>query len=860
MKRKLEFSSLDGSRTTHLPLPSNEPSGKKTVEPSLSFQPQQQQGQSTSSTIPPNLILTRLQPDLMRHVISYFMGVVVVVDPCDDPRATSGGPATASSSFGNPSHDNNNNNACWIVDVDSVTALAQTCRTWNQAVSDPQLWTVHSSQSFQSQSPPTTRMIPGHCFFHQPLLHNNNKMKKGQGHSCPPPPLVGFVRVVTPMTKQEKSSHSGSPEDHQQPVVDATSTTTTTSTTDSWWWMVREHASHETFFVSQCRDPSLPTCLQESFVFGYCYAWQCRTRREFYTLYKQQQQQQQQQQQLKQQSSSRRLLLRVPYVCQSVPNPHTDPQHSDHSNSTRSWLRRVYFPESHALTPAMVDTHVGRWHLFQSHVWTQPPENDATPTATTPHHAPLQDDKTMRPTENHNNNNHNHNKVEDEDNLGLVVGLWHHYQRLEHAAYPTTASTTITTSTTSTTTRTAWFQLLDWVCELVHVLEVPHTVAFRTAVCLAPLVQDYGQQQQPQQSQPPHAEQPRPRRLPPLQLVTAAVVYMASCVSVGGPSHHNHHNDNHNTDQSSLEPPFSSHRLLSLEHLAFCVDNQWPARTIQAVARLLWLRGAASSPSLPLHDDDDDDDDWSHSNSNPKTTTPLLGPAQLATPTVEQWLHVYLETRSTTTTTTTTTFRLDPATVRALALDVAWFLLPSSLSLELRPRHLAACIVVMARWARQLVPQQPEATPNDDDNDQDQTASLPSLVQPPVDLNWTWATACHLWCALEPRGSVTCTTTTSSTTSVFWDHEVVPLLPRVLETLHRLYPEQWWATNHHATTTASRVVWGHRRRRRRPCSHTTQHSNHAEGLNVQQPQEQEQEQHEGMEAAASLYRLWSQSR
>ena len=809
----------------------------------------------------------------MRHVISYFMGVV---DPCDDPPRTQhkpklvpavtaavtsgGGPATASS------HDNN---ACWIVDVDSVTALAQTCRTWNQAVSDPQLWTVHSSQSFQS--PPRhealaspTRMIPGHCFFHQPLLHNNNRMKKnnnnnkGQGHSSPPPPLVGFVRVVTPIPKQEKSSHSGSPEDHQQPVVDATSTTTTsTSTTDPWWWMVREHASQEPFFVSQCLNPSLPTCLQESFVFGYCYSWQCRTRRELYTLYKQQQQQPQQQ--LKQQSSSRRLLLRVPYVCQSVPNPHADPQHSDHSNSTRSWLRRVYFPESHALTPAMVDTHVGRSHLFQSHViGNQPPENDATTTATTPHHAPLQDE-IVRPTENHNNNSHT-NKVEkeEEDNLGLVVGLWHHYQRLEHAAYPTTASTTIPTSTT---TRTAWFQLLDWVCELVHVLEVPHSVAFRTAVCLAPLVQDYGQQQQQQQSQPPHAEQPRPRRLPPLQLVTAAVVYMASCLSVGGPSDdHNHHNHN----QSSLEPPFSSHRLLSLEHLAFCVDNQWPARTIQAVARLLWLRGAASSPLPPPHDDGDD---WSHSN-HPKTTTPLLGPAQLATPTVEQWLHVYLETLSTTTTTrTTNAIRLDPATVRALALDVAWFLLPSSLSLELRPRHLAACIVVMARWARQLVPQQPppeEATPNDN-NDQDRTASLPSLVQPPVDLNWTWATACNLWCAVEPRSSVTCTTTSTTTsstsTSVFWDHEVVPLLPRVLETLHRLYPEQWWATNHHATTTASRVVWGHRRRRRRPCPTQPQHSHQEampQGLDAQQPQEQEQQ--EGMEAAASLYRLWSQSR
>lgn len=335
----------------------------------------------------------------------------------------------------------------------------------------------------------------------------------------------------------------------------------------------------------------------------------------------------------------------------------------------------------------------------------------------------------------------------------------------------------------------AWFKLMEWVCQIVHVLELPPQVAFRTAVWLGPLLQHYLVTAAQQH-----------RKMAPLQLITAALVYMAS--SIGGYSE----DISHNTNKGRSSPSPTS--MISLENLAFCVDNRWTANVIFQVVTALLLAHSGGG------------NDKKKKNPEDPVSLPAVTPIVYATPTVENWIEVF--------TRTTCPPNEDADAVNALAQDLAFFLLPSALYLVMIPRRLAASLVVTARWTVLL------GTDRGRNNiDHDATASIndPRLDDP----HWVFK---NLW---SPP-------LLSTSLSTSWPEDIAPFLPRVLETLHNQY--------HHTQNVGPQplVVMTRRRQRRPHRQFLANQDDDEEVVSASHQMVMESNDNIGLEAAAAL--LW----
>ena len=835
-----------------------------------------------------------LQPDLIRHIVSFFFGLTparetlpggneeaeddqqVNPDETDDENndnthnpdeynngsfAVRSGSATTEPNkpamAKNHSNDDDSSYAgssssrrYLLVDMKSLTALVLTCRTLKQAIYDPQLWS-----HYQSMTRPRTTMkenprvtVPGDSFLHltgarpipeQPkpseaLVTTTNLLPSPCTCTCSPNPILptsssetaplvrpclyppypaGFAKIGISHPTAFPPRFSPQEDDYAYqltPCRDHHSNAALGASTGNLaedrcpqddsnilmmesgrqqLLLVREHASQEVFLVGDIflssflhvpRPPPehyhpLQQCLQEQFVSAFCYSWCCSSN-ELLELHRRHRNQHQRAPQ----------LLRVPYISLQLERYQEEtPMTTEdmiYSRTATTVVRRVYLPHCKPITEDMVDSHQGNWLLLR-HI------NNLKPCP--PGHEKHQ----LSSEENH------------QQRLKLFLLLLRHYQTLELVARITVDLALLRIMKTATPLPSPmsmwyhWQNLMKWACRTVHVFELPVQVAFRTAALLRPLFlqryfgeeQDFGQQGQL-------------RRIP-YHLLAAAVVYIAS--SLGGGKHDG--SDGLDGDSSgptrstpnSSASPNTATATISLEALAFCARNLWSADTIEQVVCVLWLNRGTTN------------------NCETNPAIPSLHQALYATPTMNQWIRVHMNT----TATAGHSFRWyqspslsveneDEADnspsgkhcnvctvagaespvvaedIKTLALDLAWFLLPMPVCLNqnagVPPRIFAACLVVVARWVVQIcTPPSP--------------SSSDSAAPPPPPPQFDVALAATLWQPSTERLSSMLFHEDQGPQSELqqaacgidhyldWEDDIAPLLPDVLKNLHIQY-------------------------------------------------------------------------
>ncbi|KAL7575326.1 hypothetical protein ACA910_001845 [Epithemia clementina (nom. ined.)] len=813
--------------TTFEPLPSSTiPAGLEAASHAI----------RTSSSQPPSaqqrrLGLHDLHPDLKRHIISFFIGFrsdhynckskTTTISNDEQPQQQTGAnkenqtnPTLGDAAAGRNTDTNCQTatalidlSSCWlVVDVDSIQALALTCRAWKSTVYEPQLWNVqqhlssegigdliaavgtrttlcrHSFNANYGQEMPdslcdngssmmepimTKTTTPGHSFLYQPTVDKigvAGVANNARATNAPCFVPVGFVKVLSSQTcppcstSNEQQSTPTSSYAHGE--VDCSRSLSLVTL------RVREHASqqefvlvdyelwhssssHPTLLPSHCRPQILQHCLKEHFVYSFCYALQCSSPGDLFQLYQSllfsSYGAQSRERKVDDQNSTyaareeprtqrQRRLLRVPYMSLEVSRQakgHLQQQPQPHPPRA-TVVRTVYLPNCEPLANNMLDTHDGHLVLLE--------------------YSPLQ--------------------AQRYDQALCNVLLHQHYCSLERAheeaafgcafQYDTNRSGSAAAAA-GTARAKLWFKLMDWVCHVVQVLELPPQVAFRSAIFLQPLQEQYFD-----------ALQQR-RRMAPIQLVAAALVYIASCMGSDGSSQCRSNDDDTNKintpDNVSSSTSFPTSKIISLENLAFCVDNHWNVNAIFQVVVALWLNCGGSCGGVGENN---------QGRGGLSIASPGLSLTSFATPTVENWVDVYKKT--------TFTALEDLEAVSQLAHELAWFILPTALYTNMAPRHLGACLVAAARWTIELCSNRRGG------NRANKGRELPITIPLFEDDEWvsTW-----LWSPL-PALAATCT----------WQDNVAPYLSRVLETLHHHY-------HHHPTQIRNPTPADVRRRRQR---------------------------------------------